>query len=271
MENKNEIEMFTGIGADEIEKTKQQEIQERITEDEARRRLEKLEKESESFRKNAYLKAYSRLDTKYQEQISLDDIENLVKGKELKGEAIEKLQAERKKILEEKDKELQKKFAEAMGEEFDKSKNAFQELKRGFLIGLISGIPGALFVVTKDVIDKKITMKEMKEAMDEYAQDGNNASIKRAERILNKKFGRIIPVSELTENIMASDIFKEIKDNKQLLKGFTNIMNNFMDKTEDKMKNMIEDMEKDELKEKIEQEEAEEEEDPEPVEGSKYY
>lgn len=282
MENQDELEIFKGLGADEIDKKdtgfkvnndvlKEFDLNGDgiVTEEEINEVKIRLQKEIENnkkYIKQSYLEAYEKLDKDIQYQISKDDIESLINGKFVNKESILKLQEERKKLLEDKDKELFDRFNNSLGGEMSKNTQLWKKFKRSILVGVIFGIPGALIVGMKDLVDERTVKNAIKEGTEILAKTGNDDKINEAGKIAYKYLGGIVDTKQLIENIKASDTLINLQENEQ---GLKEIIMSEKEITED-IKNRVEEIDEEVVKDKeITEEIDEEEEDPEPVEGMK--
>lgn len=284
MENQDELEVFKGLGADEIDKKdtgfkvnddvlKEFDLngdgivtKEEI--DEVKLRLQKEIENDKKYIKQSYLEAYEKLDKDIQSQISKDDIESLINGKFVNKESILKLQEERKKLLEDKDKELFDRFNNALGGDISKNTLLWKKIKRSILVGVIFGIPGALIVGIKDLVDEHMVKNAIKEGTEVLAKTGNVDKIDEAGKIAYKYVGGIVDTKQLIENIKASDTLINLQENE---KGIKEIVIGEKE-TRKNLEIYLEEIDKETSTEKIENaEEIEEDnEDPEPVEGMKF-
>ena len=297
MENKEELEVFNGNGADEIDKRATEQVDPNkdilnldlsninvdfnkdgiVTEEEkdkARELILNFAKESEEAVKQSYLEAYDTLGKEDKDNISEKDIDDLVKFGKINNDSVKVLEEERQKILEEKDKELFDKFNKAIGGELSKNQKIWNEIKRGFTVGLVFGVPGILFITIKDCIDNEIMKKQLREATKELIDSKDPNKLQACENIMQRKMGAIIDVKGVIGNIKASGYVNSITRNKEELEKVSTSIATYGKSVDKKMENYldkVDEEEKEELQKQREQEEKEEEENPEPVEGMKMF
>ena len=273
MEDKSQLKIFTGIGEDSINKEVSKELLEKVQEeqtDKAKERLLELERENENLRKAFYLDAYNRLEQKYKDKISEKDIEDLLKGKKLSGEAIEAFQNEREKLFEERDNKLFNDIFKGLGKDMSENQKLWNKLKRQILVGVLFGIPGLLFITVKDLIDEQFAKKELSKGI---TKNDNPNKMNEAEKYVEQKFGKITRVPDLINHLKSSDIFQELRENENSLREVIAYKNSKIEELTQEFEELIEDENQEDEKQeeqKAKEEEEEDEEDPEPVEGMKY-
>lgn len=282
MENKEELEKFKGLGADEKDKkeefTKEDLLktfdlngdgvisQEEI--DIVRKNIEKIVKDPNNSFGKSFLDAYNRLPKEEQNNISEEDIEKLKNENIVRNESIKKLQEEREKMLKEEEEDLFKKFNDSLGGEISENAKHFQEIKRGILIGLLFGLPGVMFVALKDTFDKNKVTTKFNEAIEEYVESGDKDTFKSAIDIAQKYFGNIVDIKKMKDSILTDGTIQKLDQNKEELSKTIISCKEDIKNKEKEIDNLLDEAV---FKEEEEtQEEIEEEEDPEPVEGMKF-
>lgn len=282
MENKEELEKFNSLGADEKdqkEKLTKEELlktfdlngdgvisQEEI--DIVKENIEKIVKDPNNSFGKSFIDAYNRLSKEDQDNISESDIEKLKTKKIITNDSIKKLQEEREKIIKDEEKDLFKQFNNSLNGEMSENVKLWQQIKRGFFIGLVFGMPGALFIAIKDNLDKCKVKNELKEAVKEYVENDNDEKIKNATDVIQKYFGKIFDVKGLMNNIKSSEAVLNLLINENEIKKTIHDYKEDKDKYEKETEKFIEEIFDE--KEIQEIEEITDEEDPEPVEGMKF-
>lgn len=287
MENKEELEKFNGLGADEKDKKEGIIVGDNealknldlngdgiVTKeelDEAKKRIEEIVKSKDNPFNESFIKAYNNLSKEDKDNITKEDINALKEKGEIRNEAVKKLQEERERILKEEDKELFENFQNSLGGDMSENAKHFQEIKRGILIGLIFGLPGVMFIAIKDTFDKNKVKEELNESIKEYAEKGDKNKFTSAINTAQKHFGKIIDIKGIENSILASGIFQNLDKNKEELVKTISSCKEIMKNNKEKIDNLLDETFLKENQEVLEtEEEIDEEEDPEPVEGMKY-
>lgn len=283
MENKEELEQFNGLGADEKDKKTGIAVEDNeilksldlngdgvVTQEEldiAEKRIKEIVNAKDNPYGESFIKAYNNLSQEDKDNISEEDINALKEKGEIKNESVKKLQEERKKILKDEEEELFEKFHNSLGGDMSKNAKHFQEIKRGLIIGLIFGLPGVMFVAIKDTLDKNKIENNFNEAIKEYAENGDKANFKGAVDTANKYFGKILDIKALENTIIASGIFENLDGNAEEIEKTIKSCKTTIKENDEKVKKMLEEAV---FEEETEVEEVEEEDDPAPVEGMKF-
>ncbi len=266
MEEKNKINITSDLESD----TKKDDLNINNAtgeeENQASKRIKELVKQNEKNRKALWLEAKNEYDRKYKEQITVNDIDRLVSGEKPYNEPTRKLQKIRQELLKKKEQELLNKLNENLDEEILSDSKIWNQIKRGFVIGLFTGLPGIFLTTLKDNLDYTKVKKNIVEATKEYAETGNDNNLRKFNDIFQNKFGGILDVKGLTNYILSSDVFTDLKNNNDEIKK---IIIEAKEEKEKSKKSLEEVLEEIEIEEENEEEE-EEEENPEPVRGMKF-
>lgn len=250
-EIKNDNLSNSNVSSEELEKSK--------------KRIEDLVKESEKDRKVLWLEAKAEYDKRYKDEITMNDIDRLVDGEKPFNEQTRKLQEIRKELLKKREQELLKKLNENVDDEILSDSKIWNQIKRGFVIGLFTGLPGIFISTVKDNLDYTFVKKKITEATKEYIETGKDKDLRKVSDILQNKFGGILDVKGITNYILSSDVLTDLKDNNDEIKKIIIDAKEEKEKSIKSLEEVLDKMEEEEI-----ETEEEEEEDPEPIKGMKF-
>lgn len=230
--------------------------------------------DSEKDRIDSYQEALKRLikkDKEFEKCISEDDIKKLAiyQDDDIKDRVeIRALKQERKKILNEEKNELAKDLAKRIGKGMENSIECGNAVIKSILLGLFGGPVGILLVACKECIYAEKTKIELKNAILESIESGNETDVHSLIAEKDREYGKVLNFSGFMNYIKKSDVFYELKENKEEKEKIIESMEK-LSREAFEMFSELEDY-KDEVLMKKEQEKFEEdEEDPEPEIGIK--
>ena len=292
MENKDELEVKTTLGADtknketskkdlEIEELQKQtqELQNKGIDIQGlsktlENNIEKiLDDEEDEIRQN-WLEAYERISDEFKAKISEEELEDIIQ-KDIKNlkidtsrEELKKLADERQKLIEEKGQKILKQISENLGGDMGEAQKTWKAMKRAFLIGMFFGIPGAILMITKDLIDQQKLKNNILEKIDLYSKTQDSKYLQQIKDDIYKTAGSIVDVKNVTNYLVETEIKPLLNNTTEQLKAVVNYVIEDKDIVEKSISDFLENNKKEEI-ENIKEDE-EDEEDPEPVEGMKF-
>lgn len=148
------------------------------------------------------------------------------------------------------------------------AQKTWKAMKRAFLIGMFFGIPGAILMITKDLIDQQKLKNNILEKIDLYSKTQDSKYLQQIKDDIYKTAGSIVDVKNVTNYLVETEIKPLLNNITEQLKAVVNYVIEDKDIVEKSISDFLENNKKEEI-ENIKEDE-EDEEDPEPVEGRKF-
>lgn len=242
--------------------------------------MEKLDKKIvekldvyEKDRIESYEEALNRLikkDKEFEKLISKEDIKLLAlyEDEKIKDRVeIRALKQERKRMLMEEKEKLSRELAGKIGQGMENSIEIGNAVIKSILLGLFGGPIGILLVSCKEALLAQQTKNELKNAILESIESGNEADVHSLIVEKDREYGKVLNFSGFLNYIKKSDTFHDLKDNKEEKEKIIKSMEKFSREAFE-LYAELEDY-KDEILVKKEQEKFEEDDELEPEIGMK--
>ena len=235
-------------------------------------KIKKLLNDSEKEREESYRQAKKRLvrkDKDFERLITEDDIQKLATYQDqdiLNRVEIKAIQQERKKMLQEEKENLANGLSKKVGQGMENSIEYSNAVIKAVLLGLFGGPVGIAIMTCKELVSAEITKKEIKEAILESIESGNESNVHNLIAEKDREYGKVLNFSGFLDYIKKSDIFHDLLTNEQEKKKILESMEH-AERESFEMFKELEDFKDEELLKKEQEKFEEDEEDPEPEIG----
>lgn len=206
------------------------------------KRLNELIKNTEVNRIKALEEARSKLNKDLQSKITDEDIKNIANGKVEDREEIKELLNKQLELQEKREEELTKELSKELKISFEDSKKIFPELKRYMTMALSTGVTGVLILMLYDLIQERGIKNEFTNNVKNAIKEGNFSNINNVLKDVQGKMGKVMAIDKLQDSIKGSNIFIELKNNKELQKEYENFYNKGINKSLKTLSNIKEEI-----------------------------
>ena len=201
-------------------------------------KITKILNDSEKQRKESYRQAKQRLvmkDKDFENLITEDDIQKLATYNDqdiLNRVEIKAIQQERKKILQKEKETLVNGLSEKVGQGMENSIEYGNAVIKAVLLGLFGGPVGIAIMTCKELVSAEITKKEIKEAILESIESGNESNVHNLIAEKDREYGKVLNFNGFLDYIKKSDVFHELLTNESEKKKINETMEKAKDNLE---------------------------------------